>query len=323
LKKPRNRYKRRLTLLFLVLVPLICVSYFTFRDANGEDSAVSEIQSKDSPSSLQSSLELSSHDLSYVLLDPQTNRLLRASNADTQRAPASTTKLLTGLIALKTLKETDIIRVGSEVNVDGSKLGLSPGDEITVHDLLTALYIHSANDAAAALAVKVSGSISAFAKEMNDYSSTLGCTHSNFTNPHGMPDPNHYTTANDLSIVARAFLNSPELMEFVKEANATVHWKDSHGRNRTSVVINTNSLLGVYPGDQGLKTGTTTEAGQCLVSYVSRPDGKLLLVLLGSKQRYNDSIKLLDEGWTDQRISSAVSELSKDPRGLLLSPGIY
>lgn len=270
-----------------------------------------------------SSTELSSQDESYVLIDPQTTQVLRLSNADIQRAPASTTKLLTGLIALKTLNEADVVRVGTEVNLDGSKLGLTPGDEISVHDLLTALYVHSANDAAAALAVKISGSIPAFAEKMNNYAATLGCEHSHFANPHGMPDPDHYTTANDLGKIASVFLKNETLMKFVKEPQAHVQWKDARGVNHNSEVQNTNNLLGVYPGDQGLKTGTTTEAGQCLVSYVTRQDGDLLLVLLGSKQRYKDTIKLLDEGWAEQRSNASLRGLAKDPRSLFLSPGFF
>lgn len=266
---------------------------------------------------------LSTPDESYVLIDCQTTMIIKSSNAERQRAPASTTKLLTGLIAQKTLKETDIVRVGSEVKVDGSRLGLSPGDEISVHDLLTALYVHSANDAAEALAVKISGSIPAFAEEMNNYAATLGCQHSHFTNPHGLPDPDHYTTASDLGKIASHFLKNEELMKFVKETSANVQWKDARGLVRHVEVKNTNSLLGIYPGDQGLKTGTTTEAGQCLVSYVTRPDGDLLLVLLGSKQRYGDTIKLLDEGWAQQRSNAALRGLAHDPRSLILSPGIF
>ena len=81
--------------------------------------------------------------------------------------------------------------------------------------------------------------------------------------------------------------------------------------------------LGVYPGDIGLKTGTTTQAGQCLVSYIRRSDGGLLLVLLGSEQRYQDTISLLDEAWAEQRSKAALRNLSKDPRALILSPGIF
>ncbi|HUS89002.1 MAG TPA: serine hydrolase [Desulfosporosinus sp.] len=270
-----------------------------------------------------STKDLSTQDESYVLIDPQTTQTLKSYNADVKRAPASTTKLLTGLIVMKTLQETDIVRVGTEVTIEGSQLGLNPGDEISVHELLTALYVHSSNDAAAALAVKISGSIPDFAEEMNKYAATLGCEDSQFKNPHGMPDPEHYTTANDLSKIASLFLKNEELMKFVKEPSARVQWKDARGMVRYAEVQNTNSLLGIYPGDEGLKTGTTTEAGQCLVSYVTRPDGDLLLVLLGSKQRYGDTIKLLDEGWADQRSNAALRGLAKDPRSLILSPGIF
>ena len=272
---------------------------------------------------LISTKDLSTKDESYVLIDPQTTQILKSYNADLKRAPASTTKLLTGLIALKSLQETDIVRVGTEVNIEGSQLGLSPGDEISVHELLTALYVNSSNDAAAALAVKISGSIPAFAEEMNKYAATLGCQDSHFVNPHGMPDPEHYTTANDLGKIASQFIKNEELMKFVKQPSARIQWKNARGIVRYAELQNTNSLLGVYPGDQGLKTGTTTEAGQCLVSFVTRPDGNLLLVLLGSKNRYNDTIKLLDEGWADQRSNAALRGLAKDPRSLILSPGIF
>jgi D-alanyl-D-alanine carboxypeptidase (penicillin-binding protein 5/6) len=270
-----------------------------------------------------STQDLSTQDQSYVLMDPQTNEILRASNPDLQRAPASTTKLLTGLVVLQNLQETELVRVGSEVNVEGSQLGLTPGSEITVHALLTALYVHSANDAAAALAVKTSGSIPAFAEEMNKYAAELGCNNSHFVNPHGLPDPEHYTTAHDLAIISNDFLKNESLMKYVNKARAQIQWTDTQGKLHKAEFQNTNRLLGVYPGDKGLKTGTTTEAGQCLVSYVSRADGELLLVLLGSKERYNDTIKLLDEGWTEQRPGAALREMAKDPQSLILGPGLF
>lgn len=270
-----------------------------------------------------STKELSTQDQSYVLMDPQTNEILKANNADLQRAPASTTKLLTGLVVLQNLHETGLVRVGSEVNVQGSQLGLTPGAEITVQALLTALYVYSANDAAAALAVKTSGSIPAFAEEMNKYAAALGCNNSHFINPHGMPDPEQYTTANDLAIISNDFLKNESLMKYVNKGYAQIKWTDSRGMLRKAEFKNTNRLLGVYPGDEGLKTGTTTEAGQCLVSFVSRADSELLLVLLGSKDRYNDTIKLLDEGWTEQRPGAALRELAKDPQSLISGPGIF
>ncbi|TGE37104.1 D-alanyl-D-alanine carboxypeptidase [Desulfosporosinus fructosivorans] len=286
---------------------------------SGTETKANTVNSK----TLISNKDLSTQDESYVLIDPQTTQILKSYNADLKRAPASTTKLLTGLVAEKTLQDTDVVSVGPEVNIEGSQLGLSPGDQISVKELLTALYVHSSNDAAAALAVKISGSIPAFAEEMNNYAATLGCTDSQFTNPHGMPDPDLYTTANDLSKIASQFLKNERLMKLVKLPHARIQWKDAKGNPRQGEFDNTNLLLGNYPGDEGLKTGTTTEAGQCLVSYVTRPDGDLLLVLLGSENRYNDTIKLLDEGWADQRSKAALRGLANDPKSLIMSPGIF
>jgi len=331
LKQPNLGYPRaklkiaRITTLIITVIILLLVGFRYLSKADADSQMTSTIAEAelDSPKSYSSLTDLSTQDESYVLINPYTNQVLKSHNADIQRAPASTLKLITGLIALNSLKETDIIQVGTEVNIEGSRLGLRPGDKISVHDLLTALYVHSSNDAAAALAVKIGGSIPAFAQEMNEYAATLGCQNSNFKNPHGMPDPDQYTTANDLSKIASQFIKNEELLKFVKEASAHVQWTDAQGILHEADLQNTNRLLNIYPGDQGLKTGTTTEAGQCLVSYVSRSDGDLLLVLLGSKQRYEDTIKLLDEAWAEQRSKAALKGLAKDPRALLLSPGIF
>lgn len=314
---------------FLIVFSIIIVGFLSFmgsryvNPAEDKVSITSNETKPNAPNAIPSSTKLSTQDQSYVLINPDTSQVLKSSNADIQRAPASTTKLLTGLVAVKTLKETDLIRVGTEVNIEGSQLGLSPGDEISFQALLDALYVNSSNDAAAAIAVKVSGSISAFAEEMNHYAATLGCQNTHFTNPHGMPDPDHYTTANDLGIIASAFLKNEQLTQYVKKRQVGVQWNDAQGMSRSAELQNTNSLLGIYPGDEGMKTGTTTEAGQCLISYVTRSDGEMLLVLLGSKQRYLDTVKLLDEGWAEQRANAALEGLAKDPRSLILSPGIF
>lgn len=304
------------TKLTLIDTEILQISTSSTSSSNSSSNSISS-------TALGSASKKLSQDVSFVLTDTQTNQILKSQNTDHPRAPASTLKLLTGLIANEALKETDIVKVGSEVNIEGSKLGLSPGDEISVHDLLTALYVHSSNDAAAALAVKISGSIPKFAQKMNEYALTLGCQQSHFTNPHGLPDPDQYTTAKDLSIIANHFIKDERLMNYVQKAHASVQWKDAQGKTRSSELQTTNELLGVYPGDRGLKTGTTTEAGQCLVSYVTRADGNLLLVLLGSEHRYVDSINLLDEAWAEQRTKAALKNLSKDPRSLILSPGIF
>jgi len=327
LKQLKQRYLgaklKFLSMVILIMTVIIIVGFRYQSTADANSLMTSAIVEPESHKSDISATDLSTQDESYVLINPQTSQTLKSHNADIQRAPASTLKLMTGLITLKTLKETDMVQVGTEVNIEGSRLGLRPGDKILVHDLLTALYVHSSNDAAAALAVKISGSIPAFAKEMNDYATSLGCQNSHFTNPHGMPDSEQYTTSNDLGKIASQFLKNKDLMKFVKQDNAHVQWTDAQGISHEANFQNTNRLLEIYPGNQGLKTGTTTEAGQCLVSYVSRPDGDLLLVLLGSKQRYEDTIILLDEAWAEQRSKAALKGLAKDPKSLISSPGIY
>jgi D-alanyl-D-alanine carboxypeptidase (penicillin-binding protein 5/6) len=266
---------------------------------------------------------LKSKEMSYYLINRDTNEVLSAYLEEKKRAPASTTKLLTGITALKLLTEDDFVVVGPEVNLTGTNLGLHPGDKITVRNLLTAIFLASANDASAALAVKASGSISAFSEAMNTEAQSLGCKNSHFTSPHGLTDPAQYTTAKDLAKITSTFINNDQLMKYVQQTEATIRWIDANGNLRTQQVRNKNKLLGVYPGIQGLKTGTTNEAGQCLVTYDVRSDGKLLLVLLGSDQRYRDTVQLLDEGWAKLRIQAALKTLVSDPEPLLSGPGIF
>lgn len=259
---------------------------------------------------------------SYLAVDTQGETLL-AHNEQARKAPASVTKLLTGLVAMEKVKADDVVIVGDEVRLEGASLGLAPGDQIAVKDLFTAMYSISANDAASALAVKTSGSISSFAQEMNAYAMKLGSTNSHFVNPHGLPDPEHYTTATDYMKIVRAFMSNKELMHYVGLKQAEITWKDKNGRVKRTKLHNTNELLGVYPGTQGIKTGTTEEAGECLVSYVTRRDGGVVVILFGSQHRYQDSIKLLDQGFAKLRVQAALKNAATDPRQLSQSPGVF
>jgi len=271
----------------------------------------------------QGTESFTANEQSYILMQVESGEILAAQNGDLKRPPASTTKLLSGLVAMQTLQQDEIVQVGEEVQVEGSRLGLQPGDRIAVHDLLTAMYLTSANDAAAAIAVKASGSIPAFAQEMNDYATSLGAQNSHFTNPHGLSDPEHYTTAADLMKIAKDFIQNEELMDLVQQSEGQVEWVDSNGTSHKAILQNTNQLVGLYPGAKGLKTGTTQEAGQCLVTYATSPDGDLLLVLLGSEQRYKDTVYLLDEGRSELRVRAAMSNISADPTGLFTNPGFF
>jgi D-alanyl-D-alanine carboxypeptidase (penicillin-binding protein 5/6) len=254
---------------------------------------------------------------------PNRQEVILDQNKGLQRPPASTVKLLTGLVALQSLHEEDVVTVGQEVVMENSTLGLKPGDTVLVKDLLTALFLPSANDAAVALAVAAKGSVSAFVESMNQYSLQLGCENSRFQTPNGLPAPDQFTTAEDLSKIALDFLKNKKLMQYVEKQEGKVEWTTSNGLKRSIIVKNTNEFLGVYPGVQGLKTGTTTEAGQCLVTYYTRADGDLILVLLGSENRYKDTKNLLDQGMAALRMRAALRNLGSSPESMIQSPGFY
>ncbi|HVJ48991.1 D-alanyl-D-alanine carboxypeptidase family protein [Desulfitobacterium sp.] len=260
---------------------------------------------------------------SYYLINAQNQDILLAQNETVQRAPASTVKLLTGLVAMQSLREEDVVKVGDEVQMENSTLGLKPGDTILVKDLLTALYLPSANDAAVALAVKAKGSVSAFVEAMNQYALQLGCQNSRFQTPNGLPAPDQYTTAQDLAKIALSFTQHTTLMQYVQKKEGRVEWTTSNNLKKSIIVNNTNEFLSVYPGVQGLKTGTTTEAGQCLVTYITRTDGNLILVLLGSENRYKDTKNLLDQGLAALRTRAALWNLGSSPESLIQTPGFF
>ncbi|MDA8228353.1 MAG: serine hydrolase [Desulfitobacterium hafniense] len=316
---------RRLPKAYLgVLILIFLFIIFVIRPSNlsAEPEDISQNDVTKLPRSIGQE-NLYSDQLSYLMINTETKQTLASLNQDQKRAPASTTKLLTGLVILKVLKPEDRVKVGNEVIVDGSGIGLRPGDEITVQELLKAMYIVSANDAAAALAVKASGSLEAFSDSMNKMAKSLGCTNSNFTTPHGLPALDQYTNAKDMTKIALAFIQNKDLMKYVKKKKATIQWKNANGGSRSVAVTNTNQLLNVYPGDIGLKTGTTQEAGQCLITYVEKPDGSILLALLGSKQRYKDTVELLDDGYAMLRADMAAKNLLMDPRTLVKSTGFF
>ncbi|GBG57516.1 serine-type D-Ala-D-Ala carboxypeptidase [Sporomusaceae bacterium FL31] len=185
------------------------------------------------------------------------------------------------------------------------------------------MYVESANDAAIVLAVSDYGNMDNFLTAMNQYASKIGCTNSQFKTPNGLPQPDQFTTAHDLTQIASEFVKREELMKYVKMKEATVEWTRSNGSKQKRIIKNTNQLLGVYPGDIGLKTGTTTEAGQCLVTYITRPDGDILLVLLRSKQRYSETIELLDQGMDSIRTRSALKSITSHPDALISTPGFF
>ncbi|MBC7104895.1 MAG: D-alanyl-D-alanine carboxypeptidase, partial [Firmicutes bacterium] len=213
-----------------------------------------------------------------VLADARTGQVLWARNPDLRAYPASTTKILTALVVVMRAGLGDEVRVAPEdTDAGGSAIWLRPGEVLSVEDLLYALLLNSANDAAEALARHVAGSDGDFARLLNDTALALGATNTHFTNPSGMPDSDHYTTARDLAIIARAALAHPVLRNIMATRTHQIRRQDPEAVN---YLVNHNKLLWRYPGAIGMKTGYTAEAGQCLVAAAQRGERTLIAVVL-------------------------------------------
>jgi D-alanyl-D-alanine carboxypeptidase (penicillin-binding protein 5/6) len=228
-----------------------------------------------------------------LLVDVGTHTVIYSKDATRRVAPASTTKMMTALVAIQSgrLDDTVVIQPG-DVEV-GSAIGLSPGEQWTLRDLLYDLLLPSDNAAAVAIARHVAGSEAAFVAMMNAQAAEWGLKDTHFANPHGLDDPEHYTTASDLAQIALRGLAQPVFAGIVGTRE-----KEVRGR----VLHNLNELLGSYDGAQGIKTGTTDAAGQCLVAAAARPAGRALAVVLGSADRYADARALLDFYFAHYRV---------------------
>ncbi|MEZ4614061.1 MAG: D-alanyl-D-alanine carboxypeptidase family protein [Caldilineaceae bacterium] len=215
----------------------------------------------------------------YLLYDLDANQVIFAENADLALPVASLTKLMTALLVLESgdLQSETTIQ-GSDL-VGGTSMGLVPGEVVTVEDLLWGMLIPSGNDAVTALARHIGGSVPTFVDQMNARATTLGLRKTHFVNPHGLDAENHLSSANDLLILVKQNWDFPLFREIVGTAQTTV------GRHQLQ---NTNELLDTYLGTNGIKTGTTDLAGQCLVAGFERNGHQVFAIVLGSTDRYQD-----------------------------------
>jgi D-alanyl-D-alanine carboxypeptidase len=242
------------------------------------------------------SLDIATAAGSAVLLDasgPEI-RTLWAQNANERRGPASTTKIMTALVAAESMPLSTKVTVTKEsVGIEGSSVYLTEGEVFTLEELLCCTLLESANDAATAVAIAVSGSIEKFAALMNEKCAELGLRDTHFTNPHGLDHDEHYTTAHELGIIAAAALENDALKKIFSTYKMTVSAPDEGVR----MLINHNRLLKSIEGCIGVKTGYTKSNGRCLVSAAERNGLRLIAVTLNDGNDWHDHTEMLEAGF--------------------------
>ncbi len=232
---------------------------------------------------------------SAVLMEAETGAVLLAKDADTRRPMASTTKIMTALVVLETCDPATTVRIPcGAVGVEGSSVYLVENEALTVEQLLQALMLESANDAATALAIVTAGSVEAFAQRMNDKAASLGLADTAFENPHGLDGEGHYTTARDLATLTAYALKNDAFRRIVSTQRAVIPLNGTEGAR---LLLNHNRLLRSYEGCIGVKTGFTKRSGRCLVSAAQRDGVTLVAVTLKAPDDWNDHRRMLDYGF--------------------------
>lgn len=244
---------------------------------------------------------------SSILIEASTGEILSEKNSDEKLAPASMTKIMTMLLIMESLEKNEYT-LDDKVNIStnaasmgGSQVFLEAGSELKVKELLKAIAIASANDAAVAMAEYTAGSTESFVNLMNEKAASLGCTNTTFKNVHGLDAEGHLTTAKDMAIMARELLKHEEILnyssiyeEFLNKPDGSSTW-----------MVNTNKLIKYYNGLDGLKTGFTKNAGYCLTATAKRNNMRLISVVMNeptTEKRSSDTIKLLNYGFANYKI---------------------
>ncbi|QQY80641.1 D-alanyl-D-alanine carboxypeptidase (penicillin-binding protein 5/6) [Keratinibaculum paraultunense] len=233
---------------------------------------------------------------SAILMDKESGRILIEYNPYIRLPMASTTKIMTALIALERGNINDKIEIKKHyVGVEGSSIYLYEGEIISLEDLLYGLMLRSGNDAAIAIADYIGGNIEQFVFMMNQKAKIIGANNTNFVNPHGLHDDNHYTTAYDLALITKEAMNIEKFTEIVKSKMWKAH------REKNNLFYNKNNTLWEYEGGDGVKIGYTIRAGRCLVSSATRNGRTIIAIVLNDRNWFNDCYNLLDYGFENFR----------------------
>lgn len=228
-----------------------------------------------------------------IAIDRQSKRILFEKDGFSRTPMASTTKILTAIIAIETCDLDEIVEISSNASkISGSTLGITQGSKMTMENLLYGLMLRSGNDCAIAIAEHIGGSVENFSTIMNNKAKSLGLKDSNFSSPHGLDNDEHYTTAYELSLITDYALQNDTFKKIVSTKQTSIYIG-----NNVKEISNTNELLGNYDGVYGVKTGFTFGAGRCLVTACNKNDLDIIVVVLGAdskKIRTLDSVKVLN-----------------------------
>ena len=293
-----HNLKHTLLILFLIIITLL-----------GFIHPVLAVDSNNSQKDININ-DITTNSSSCLLMDSKTGKIIYAKNAYEKMYPASTTKLMTAILTLENCKLTDTAIVSHNaiysIPVGYSHASLKEDEELTIEQLLNVLLIPSANDAAIVLAEHISGSVEKFSKLMNEKAKSLGCLNTNFVNPNGIQNKNHYSTAYDLALIGKYALKFPDIKRIAMVKQYTLPTTNKYDKtdrifNATNGLINDDVLnKNYYEYATGLKTGYTDASGYCIVSTAKKDDKELIAVILNSNsisKRYSDCKTLFNYGF--------------------------
>ncbi len=245
---------------------------------------------------------------SACIINAVTGETVFAKNIDERRPMASTTKIMTAIVALERCKMDEVVSVSASAGrQEGSAAYIYEGDNIYMKDVLYGLMLNSGNDAALAIAEHIGGSAEGFAAIMNEKAREIGMNNTHFMNPSGLDDPEHYTTAKDLAMLAKYAMSNQNFREIVSSKKYQTKLINS---DKVLYFSNHNKMLTLYDGATGIKTGYTKKTGRCLVSSAMRDDMEFIAVTLGAPDDWKDHAQMLDYAFSEHYPQKAVEKNS-------------
>lgn len=284
--------------LIIYLLSIFVLSNFKVYAVNEEN----VVKENENVEEVKNTLDLAKNATSAIMLESSTGEIIFQKNANEKRPPASMTKMMSMLLIMENIEkgnltfEEEVTASAYASSMGGSQIFLKAGEKMKVEDLLKGIAIGSGNDATVAMAERIAGTEEAFVKLMNDRAKELGLTNTNFKNSTGLDAENHYSTAYDMSVIARELVKHKKILEFtgtyedyLRKDSASPFW-----------LVNTNRLVRFYKGVDGLKTGYTKEAGYCLTSTAEKDNMRLITVVMNEPStqiRNGETSSMLDYGF--------------------------